>query len=468
MNNGELTRRLGIDEFREHQQLAIDAADQGDVLLIAPTGSGKSLAFWGVGLKLGGLTLIVSPLRSLIADQARRLEELDLPCYTWNSDVKQKAKDEILHQLDHGWTGFFYTTPESLKGKILSAHLANRVNLAVIDEADCVLRDRGFRTSYAWLGKTLDRLKPDRLFACTATLPQADRDHLTKSLKLQCPRTIVLPVSRENLTISITDRSEYTLTEILDRHPDQSGLIFTATVRQAESLHEKLTTQGHNVALYHGRLSAKQKTAQQKAFMSGEKRVGVATDAFLRGLDKPDIRFIAHYDHPASIEHWLQGFGRAGRDGKNASVYGCFTGSGEGKASREFLINATYPSIADLEAIHDYLSKAPYRSESAAAIGEKVLGPKGRFSGSACLSVLQRFGLARADVNPEDRRRRLYGALGNIRTANWDFYHAEKTETLWRFEMLCDLIKKADDEIPAAIDNYFGDDPTTVNVRCPF
>lgn len=466
-----LARRLAVDEFREHQEQAIHAAADGaDVLLVAPTGSGKSLAFWAAGLHAGGLTLVVSPLRSLIADQQRRLAELEIPCFTWNSDVKDKKKAEILEQLNAGWHGFFYTTPESLKGKELSFTLTRRVTLAVVDEADCVLADRGFRIQYAWLGRTLSRIQPHRRFACTATLPRADRDHLARSLHLRNPIEITLPVSRENLQIRIRPHGPETLHGILDRHHANrdSGLIFTATVRTAGELHETLRRQGYAAALYHGQLNAKEKTRQQTAFMTGTAPIGVATDAFLRGLDKPDIRFIVHYDHPASIEHWLQGFGRAGRDGKPASVYGLFTGNNQGRATREFLLQSTFPTVDELTLVHEYLSSAPFRDESAASIGEHCLGPRGKFTGAACLNALQRHNLCDAEINPRDRRRRIYHGRGNPKLVDWSHYHAERKRTLDRFAQLCHLVTQPDDEIPHAIDAYFGDDPASVNTRCPF
>ena len=468
-----LAARLGVQELREHQIEAINAATTDhDVLLVSPTGSGKSLAFWGAGLCLGGLTLVVSPLRSLIADQARRLKELGLPCMFWNSDVKDKVKVEILHQLNQGWPneggGFFYTTPESLKGKDLSSHLAGQVRLAVIDEADCVIADRGFRAQYAFLGNTLRRLGVRQRFACTATLPQVDRRFLASSLKLQHPIEITLPVSRSNLEIEIVDRSEYMLSDIINRHPNQTGLIFTATVRCAQKLHELFAKAGHSVALYHGRLPAKEKTKQQDAFMQGKSLIGIATDAFIRGLDKPDIRFVVHYDHPASIEHWLQGFGRAGRDGLPAHVYGCFKGSTEGRQSREFLIKSAFPSVDDLHAVHTYLAEAPFRDQTASAIGETVLGQRGKFAGSACISTLTRFKLADAIVNPEDRRKRFYSAKGDFDQADWGMYMAEKKRSLDRFETLCEIENTPKTEIPGAVDRYFGDTPAFITVKCPF
>lgn len=447
---------LGIPDWREPQRWAINAATAGrDVLVVAPTGSGKTEPFLGAGLILGGVTLIVSPLRSLIADMHRRLERLELPVRIWNSDVKDTYKDETLRLVDGGWQGFVITTPESLKGRELSTALQGRVKLAVVDEAHCCLRERGFRVSYAWLGRTLDRIEPAQRYACTATLPAEDRTALVKVLHLDDPAVISLPVSRSNLSIRIVDRSPWKLTEILNAHRGQAGIVFTATVRLAAKLHAEMTSQGRHVALYHGRLGAKAKKAAQAAFMSGETPVAIATDAFLLGIDKADLRFIVHYDHPKSVEDWCQGFGRAGRDGGPAAVYGCFRGSSEGRASRQFLLAATYPPMTDLRAIWEYLIQAPHRDQTQHEIGETVLGRNGKYSIGTILSTLERFHLAAADPHPSDKRRRLYRGRGDFEAVDWGPYLREGRLARKRFEEFCRLVTLPDDQIPAAIDAYF-------------
>lgn len=452
-----LPARLGIGDFRPHQGKAIDAAGDGrDVLLISPTGSGKSYAFWGAGLLRGGLTLVVSPLRSLMADQARRLATLGLPVAIWNSDQKPADKDELVERLQAGWSGFLYCAPEGLKSQVILDRLIGRVNLAVIDEAHCTITEQGFRGSYRRLGSLLDTIHPEARFACTATLPAADLNRLKHALGLVDPKTIVAPVARSNISIRIVERSPAALAEILRRHQGDSGIIFCATVRAAEKLHAQLVGQGWPATIYTGRLNPKVKKANQAAFMSGDKPIVVATDAFLLGIDKPDLRFVVHYDHPATVEAWVQGFGRAGRDELPATAYGCFAGSDEGERSRRFLIRTTYPSVDDLRAVWEYLISGSWRQETQEHIAVRVLGRDGKYSASAIVRVLRQYHLVWERDDPQDRRRLLYRGAGNFDRVDWMAYQGERRETFRRFDDLCELGRQPEIEIPELIDVYFG------------
>ncbi|MCH8853924.1 MAG: ATP-dependent DNA helicase RecQ [Planctomycetes bacterium] len=457
----DLPRIFGVDRLHDHQHEAIVAAVAGrDVILIVPTGSGKSLAFWGAGLIRGGLTLVVSPLRSLMADQCRRLEALDVEVRIWNSDISEDDKAETCDLLDAGWSGFLYSTPESLKNPRLSDRLTGHVGLATIDEAHACLTERGFRISYGYLGKMLDQIRPQVRIACTATLASADLGRLIRTLNLVDPKVITVPVARSNLEIRIVERGPLALANILNQHTGQAGIVFTATVAAARTLHETLLSQGRNVTLYHGRLTPTEKARAQADFMSGEKPVAVATDSFVLGIDHPHIRFIAHYDHPKSIGDWVQGFGRAGRDGLPAAVYGCFRGgtAAEGRSSRAFLIRSTFPPVCNLAAVWDYLCSAPFRDASQSDIGEYVLGKSGKYSGGAILTVLQRHGLAAADPHPEDGRRRLYRGTGDFDRIDWTNYELERARADQLFEDLGRVVKAPDSEIPALIDEYFATD----------
>ncbi len=453
----ELPGRLGIPALRPHQRQAIEAAGSGrDVLLNVPTAGGKSYAFWGAGSLRGGLTLVISPLRSLMADQARRLAALGLPVAIWNSDQKPRDKDELLERLQDGWSGFLYLAPEGLKSEIILDRLIDRVNLAVIDEAHCTITEQGFRGSYRRLGSLLDTIRPQVRFACTATLPAADLDRLTHSLGLVDPVPIIAPVARSNIEIKITERSPWVLAEILRRHQGESGIIFTATVRAAEKIHGELAGQGWPVTIYTGRLTPKVKKANQAAFMSGEKPIAVVTDAFLLGVDKADLRFVAHYDHPATVEAWVQGFGRAGRDGLPATAYGCFLGSDEGERSRRFLIRTTYPSVDDLRAVWDYLISGSWHQETQDGIAVKVLGRDAKYKAGAIIRVLRQHRLIWERDDPNDRRRLLYRGAGNFERIDWTPYTNERREAFRRFDDLRELVVQPETEIPELIDQYFG------------
>ena len=454
----DLPRIFRVKKLHDHQHETISAAVAGrDVVVVAPTGGGKSLSFWGAGLIRGGVTLVISPLRSLMADQRRRLLELDIEVRIWNSDVSEDDKIETCDLLNAGWQGFLYSTPESLKNPRLANHLTGRVNLTVIDEAHSCLTERGFRISYGYLGKMLDRIQPQARIACTATLPTADLGRLIHTLNLTNPHVIIISIARSNLEIRIVERGPLSLANILNRHTGQSGMIFTATVAAGTKLHETLLSQGRSVVIYHGRLTPGEKKQAQTDFMSGERPIAVATDAFILGIDKANIRFVVHYDFPKSVQDWCQGFGRCGRDGLTASVYGCFRGgtAAEGRANRAFLIRSTFPPTCDLCAVWNYLFSAPFRDESQSAIGEHALGKSGKYSGPAILTTLQRHGLAKADPHPEDGRRRLYRACGDFDRTDWSSYEQECARADQQFNDLGRIVKMPDSKIASAIDEYF-------------
>ena len=257
------------------------------------------------------------------------------------------------------------------------------------------------------------------------------------------------------MAIKIIERDPSVLASIMNQHRGQAGVVFCATVRTADKLHAEMRSQGRAVTLYHGRLKPKEKIASQRAFMSGECPVAVVTDAFLLGIDKADVRFTVHYDYPKSIDDWVQGFGRAGRDGLPSGVFGCFEGSTQGKDTRRFLIGATYPLVDELERVWEYLIAAPFRAETQSEIGEKALGGGGKYKGPAALAALQRHNLAAADKHPKDGRKRVYRGCGDFASTDWSRYVRERADAFARFDQLCDLVALPDAEIPAAIDEYF-------------
>jgi ATP-dependent DNA helicase RecQ len=456
-----LAATLGLPELYPHQAAAIEASYRGrDVLVIAPTGGGKTAGFLGSALSRGGLSLIVSPLRSLIADQQRRLGEIGFPCLIWNSDVSDTDKRAILSLIEGGWRGVLYTTPESLKGRELAAVLTGRVNLAVVDEAHCTLKERGFRAAYAWLGASLDRIGAATRYACTATLPAQDRSALIHTLRLADPLIITVPVARGNIALHVIEHHESLICDVLRRHRGESGIVFCATVRAAEAMYALRKSQGYQVGIYHGRQTPKIKKAAQNAFMDGSVPAIIVTDAFLLGIDKADIRWCVHWDHPKSVEDWVQGFGRTGRDGEPAVAYGAFAGDQSGSASRGFLIRSAYPPVDDLRAVWTSLNQYPNQDRTASEIGARVLGSRGKFSGQSCITALKRHRLVTVQTNPANKTRRFYSGVGRFDAVDWRGYEAEAKRAFDRYRQFCDLVRLPDDEIPDAIDAYLGETET--------
>lgn len=492
-----IARLLRVPSLHPWQQDIITATFNGrDVLAICPTGSGKSVAFWGAGIAAGmvartattattttptnetecndggtaggmggGAILVVSPLRSLIADQHRRLAGNGAHVRIWNSDVSTDDKEHTVRLLLSGcWSGFLYCTPEAVSptSRRLLPHLRGRVRLAVIDEAHCVLRDRGFRPDFACLGDALDQIHPRSRLACTATLPARDRARLIAELGLKSPLEVTLPVSRSNITISVVARSPTSLSSIVGRvHRNQPGIIFTATIRAAKALSDGLRGQGYKVGLYHGKLPGKKKTEAQDSFMDGSVPVMIATDAFLLGIDKRDIRFTVHYDYPESIEDWCQGFGRAGRDGGKATAYGLFRGVRPEDDSRLFLLRATWPDVDEIRAVWLYIKDKGYCEESERQIGARAIGNgHGSHAGEAAVSILQRHGLVSRQCVAGGGR--LYSATGLdwesvSASGGWDEYENEKIDARRRYDRLRDVVRMPEGEISGEIDRYFAE-----------
>jgi len=210
------------------------------------------------------------------------------------------------------------------------------------------------------------------------------------------------------------------------------------------------------VGLYHGQMKRKnERKRAQASFMAGDPPLMVATDSFLLGVDHSGIRCIVHYDHPASIENWVQGLGRAGRDGAPADAYGCFLGRRDGLQSRKFLVGNSYPPVEHLRAVWEYIASAPERRESAKTIATKVIGYAGKYSGGNILSTLKRFHLLDAKIDPGDKRKRVYRARGIFDGVDWGVYLAEQRDAIDRFDSLCRLTRLPERELPSAISEYF-------------
>lgn len=453
----QIARALQVPSLRTHQVQGISALldRRHNLLLTAATGAGKSNVFWGAGLHIPGVTVVISPLIALMGDQKARLESLGLPVFVWNSAVRPKAKGEFLKSLRDGWSGFLYVTPESLKGAELKSALRGKVGLCAVDEAHCCLTDRGFRYTYAWLGRLIDHIEPSIRMATTATLIPSDRQRLIDTLHLRNPEQVFVPVSRSNLVFRKIARTHEDLYEILDRHNGEAGIVYCATVRSVMTLYSQLASQGYNVTFYHGELRKKgEKDKQQKLFMSGKKNVVFATDSFGLGIDHPHLRFVCHYDYAASIEAWIQGAGRAGRDDEPAHIYPAF-GSDEGINSRWFLIQQSNPTLEQIREMWEHLRKSPWHRKTHIQLGREVWGHDGKWLGPSAMTKLTRFRLADAKRDPDDGRKQIYYATGDFDRTDWRPYLSERKDAFARFTALKELAKLPSDQLKEAIDAYF-------------
>jgi ATP-dependent DNA helicase RecQ len=295
-----------------------------DVLLILPTGGGKSLVYQLPSLFLPRPTVVVSPLLALLEDQFLKLEQLGIPAVRLDSTVGAADRRAALARIAGGGPLLVLTTPETLAGNELGALLERTPpSLVAVDEAHCVSEwGHDFRPAYLALGQRLTGLGAERILALTATATPAVRDDIVRYLGLRTPEVIVASPHRHNLMFSVReahgDEKLRQLAKMARRLP-RPGIIYCSTTKTVEDVWLGLRLIKVPCARYHGKMTDKDRVEHQARFMRRGKRiVMVATSAFGLGIDKPDIRYIVHYQAPASLERYLQEAGRAGRDGHAA------------------------------------------------------------------------------------------------------------------------------------------------------
>ncbi len=302
--------------------------DGRDCLAIMPTGSGKSLCYMAPALALGGLTLVISPLIALIADQHRRLVERDVASVMLAGTLSLEENREGIARIRRGETRIAFCAPERLgSGELLAALRANRLDLFVVDEAHCLVEwGDDFRPEYLRLAEWRDQLGARATMALTASATKPVAAMIESSLGLRDVERVRLSVDRPNISFEVhvsegkgsLARRHRALAAALAAEDSRPAIVYTRTRRDAEELPERLSSDGINATAYHAGLADDVRQRAHDGFMAGDVEVICATNAFGLGVDKPDIRSVLHWGLPVSIEGYYQEAGRAGRDGRPA------------------------------------------------------------------------------------------------------------------------------------------------------
>ena len=316
----------GYDEFRGQQQVAIDRALKGkDSLVLMPTGGGKSVCYQVPAQLLEGTALIVSPLIALMQDQVSALHELGVPAAFLNSSLTHEQQREITTQLRNGELKLLYVAPERLIQPGTRALLQSLpISLIAIDEAHCVSQwGHDFRQDYLALHELGEWFPGVPRMALTATATALTREEIIQRLALTDAQTLVSNFDRPNIRYQVQAKTDANkqLEQFLTRHRNEAGIIYCLSRKKTESTAERLNRQGFTALPYHAGLESDVRAENQRRFLNEDGLIIVATIAFGMGIDKPDVRFVAHLDLPKSLEAYYQETGRAGRDGLPAEAW---------------------------------------------------------------------------------------------------------------------------------------------------
>lgn len=326
-----LKKYFGYDSFREGQEEIIREILAGrDVLGVLPTGGGKSICYQLPALMMDGISLVISPLISLMKDQVDALRENGIAATFINSSLSLEDYKKSLSEIRSGAVKLVYISPERLENEFFIDFLKDiRVSFVAVDEAHCISQwGHDFRPSYKLIPKLYETVGKVQITAFTATATREVRDDIIENLELNDPFVKVTGFDRKNLLFLVEKPKKKInyLKDFIREHEEDSGIIYASTRKKVDAIHKKLRAMGYACGKYHAGMTESERKKSQDAFIYDEDKIIVATNAFGMGIDKSNVRYVIHYNMPKDMESYYQEAGRAGRDGEEASCILLYSG----------------------------------------------------------------------------------------------------------------------------------------------